>query len=113
MKEYKLTVSEHAEKRLKERSGLNKKSVQKNAERAYSKGIKHSETKGNLNKYVCGLTNKYHKKGTDIRIYGDKVFIFIRKQDIYDPNMDYIVLITVLQIPNDLKKLCKKCRNKN
>ena len=112
LREYKLEVSEHAEKRLKERSGLNKKSVQKMAERAYEQGIKHSETKGNLRKYISGLTNEHRKKGTDIRVYGDKAFIFVQKQHWYDPSMDYVILVTVLQIPSNLKKLCEQCQVK-
>lgn len=43
-----VTITKHAEQRLKERMGLNKKALQRAAETAYDKGVKHQETTGNL-----------------------------------------------------------------
>lgn len=86
-------ISKHAEQRLKERNGLGKKSYNRIVEKAYDNGINHSQTKGNLNKWMSGLYNKYPRKGTEIKLYGDKAYIFVEQ-----------VLVTVLQIPNDIKK---------
>lgn len=83
-------VSAHAEKRLKERCGLNKKSIQRIAEKAYTEGVKHSHTKGQLNKWVTELYF-YNKTANNIRLYGDKAYIFTGS-----------FLITVIQIPADL-----------
>lgn len=93
-------VSKHAEQRLHERSGLNHKSVQRMAEKAFENGITHSQTKGNLCKWVSGLYFN-NKKANNIRLYGDKAYIFCGN-----------VLVTVLQIPsnlrNDMKSLVKE-----
>ena len=83
-------VSNHAADRLKERCGLKKKSIQRMAEKVYICGIRHSETKGNLNKWISGLYS-YNKNANNIRLYGDKAYIFAGQ-----------VLITVIQIPSDL-----------
>lgn len=48
-------ITRHAEQRLKERMGLGKKALQRAAEAAYNKGVKHCETIGNLNKWVTSL----------------------------------------------------------
>lgn len=85
-------VSKHAEKRLKERLGLQKKSIQRSAEIAFTKGIKHSETNGNLSKWVTSVYFN-NKAANNIRLYNDKAWIFTDNR-----------LITVLQIPSSLKK---------
>lgn len=87
-----VVVTKHAEKRLRERMGLGEKAVQRAAETAYDKGIKHCETNGNLNKWVTSLYFN-NKTANNIRLYNDKAWIFAGKN-----------LITVLQIPASLKK---------
>lgn len=109
MNEYTIRVSEHALDRIRERSGINKKSAQKLAERAYANGVKHSEVKGSLNKYIASICFKHKHKGTDIRLYGDKVFIFSKRGKYNDILIDsngkgIITLVTILQIPNNLIK---------
>lgn len=93
-------VTKHAEKRLRERMGLGKKAVQRAAETAYEKGIKHSETTGNLNKWVTSLYFN-NKTANNIRLYNDKAWIFAGQN-----------LITVLQIPASLKKSVKDVLNR-
>lgn len=88
-------VSKHAEKRLKERLGLQKKSIQRAAEIAYTKGIKHDETNGNLNKWITSVYFN-NTAANNIRLYNDKAWIFTDNR-----------LITVLQIPSSLKKNVK------
>lgn len=85
-------VTKHAEKRLRERMGLGKRAIQRAAETAFDKGIKHAETTGNLNKWVTSLYFN-NKTANNIRLYNDKAWIFAGKN-----------LITVLQIPASLKK---------
>lgn len=65
----KIQVSKHAEERMRERCGLNKKSVERMAQRAYENGTHHNETKGNLNKWITGIYFK-NKNANNIRIYG-------------------------------------------
>lgn len=89
-------VTKHAEKRMRERVGLNKKAIQRAAETAYEKGIKHCETTGNLNKWVTSLYFN-NRTANNIRLYGDKAWIFAGKN-----------LVTILQIPASLKKSVKE-----
>ena len=90
-----MEVSNHAEERLKERCGFNKKSVDRMAEKAFMEGITHSQTKGNLNKWITSLYFK-NKRANNIRLYGDKAYIFCDE-----------TLVTVIQIPNNLMKNLK------
>lgn len=112
MSNYTIRISEHASDRIRERSGINKKAAQKLAERAYEQGIKHSETSGNLYRFISSITCSHKHKGTDIRLYGDKVFIFSKftkfKEKITDTEGNRIItLVTVLQIPNNLNNRVK------
>ena len=83
-------ITKHAEQRLKERVGLNKKALQRAADTAFEKGIRHNETIGDLNKWV---TSKFFQNtnANNIRLYNDKAFAGDR-------------LITVIQIPASLKR---------
>ena len=85
-------ITKHAEKRLKERIGLNKKALQRAADTAFEKGIRHNETIGNLNKWV---TAKFFQNtnANNIRLYNDKAWIFTDDR-----------LITIIQVPASLKK---------
>ena len=91
-----MDVSRHAEERLKERCGFNKKSYERMANKAFDEGITHSQTKGRLNKWVTSLYFK-NKSANNIRLYGDKAYIFCGK-----------ILVTVIQIPIDLMRDLKK-----
>ncbi|MDE7424384.1 MAG: hypothetical protein K2N51_11980 [Lachnospiraceae bacterium] len=90
-----MQISKHAKKRLKERCGFNKKSQDRMAQKAFKDGITHSQTKGKLNKWITSLYFK-NKKANNIRIYGDKAYIFCNE-----------ILVTVIQVPADLRKNLK------
>ena len=87
-----MRISNHGKMRMKQRCGLNKKSCERIAKKAFEEGIRHSETTGRLNKWISSLYFK-SKKANNIRLYGDKAYIFSDE-----------VLVTVIQIPNNLKK---------
>lgn len=95
-----IEISKHAEERLKGRCGLNKKVCKRIAQKAFDEGIKHSQTKGRLNKWITSLYFK-NQRADSIRIYGDKAYIFCS-----------VVLVTVIQVPvslvKDLKQMVKK-----
>lgn len=95
-----MKVTEHASERLKERNGLNKKSHDRIAEKVLTNGVTHSQTKGSLKKWIDSLYFK-NKRANNIRLYGDKVYIFCDE-----------TLITVMQIPNNLIKEVNKIRKK-
>ena len=84
-------ITEHAQDRAKERTGLNAHALERIATKALNEGVTHGETCGRLNRY---LTKLYltHEKGNNNRIYGEYIFIFQNN-----------VLITVLQLPPKLK----------
>lgn len=94
-------VTKHAQKRLKERCGLSKKAAGRLANLAYERGMKHSETTGNLRKWVDSQYF-YNETANNIRLYGDKAFIFSGYK-----------LITVLQIPHNLVKYVKRREEEN
>lgn len=98
-----ITITKHAEQRLKERVGLNKKALQRAAEAAYDKGIKHQETTGSLKKWVTSLYFN-NKAANNIRLYNEKAWIFTDQK-----------LITVIPMPVSLKKSLREMseRKKN
>lgn len=91
-------ITDHAYERAKERLSLNHKALDRMAVKAYKDGIKHSDTTGRLNKYVTNLWSK-SKTANNVRIYGEVIFLFAKNR-----------LITVYQIPNELKKILKHYR---
>ena len=88
-------VTNHADKRLKQRAGVTKKNRKEVAIDAYEKGLKHSDCTGRLHKYVT-LLYFQHQTANQIRVYHEKVFIFNGK-----------TLITLLPLPNNLRELAK------
>lgn len=91
-----MNISEHAKQRMKERCGLNKKSLERMAAKAFEEGIPHARTKGNLNKWITSLYFR-NIKANNIKIYGDNAYIFCGE-----------TLVTVLPVPADLKKNLKR-----
>lgn len=115
-KKYTIFVTEHALDRIKERAGINKKAATRLAERAYEKGLSHSETNGGLDKYISSVAGKSHKDNR-IRIYGDKVFVFnlsnSKNEREYNCNGDLIIrLVTILPLPTNLVKKANLLREK-
>lgn len=87
-----MNISNHARRRMKERCGFNKKAQSRMAEKAFNDGITHKQTKGRLHKWVTSLFFK-NCNANNIRLYGDNAYIFCGE-----------TLVTVISIPNDLKK---------
>ncbi len=87
-----MKVTKHANKRIRERCGINRKSCERVAKLALERGVPHNRTKGRLNKWVTKVYFK-NEKANNIRIYGDKAYIFSDE-----------TLITVIQIPQEITK---------
>lgn len=83
-------LTKHSISRLEQRCGVSKKNALKVAKRAYRTGITHAETHGELHRFLDSIYLS-QKKGTNMRIYGNAVYVF--KGD---------VLITVIRIPDNL-----------
>lgn len=94
-------VTKHAAERGDSRLGLRLGSLTRMAELALENGIKHSETSGSLKRYIDKLFLT-HRNGSNIRIYGETVFIFAGE-----------ILVTVLPLDNRHKKTVKKIKEAN
>jgi len=90
-----MELTQHAIERSKERLNLNEVSLQRLAEKALQQGKTHSECKGQLRKYINKVYLQY-KTANNIRISGEIIFFFVGDK-----------LITLYQIPNNLKKWLK------
>ena len=93
--EDKIEVSRHAYERLHERCGLSRKAATRMAEKAFYTGMKHSDTRGQINRWLTSLYFN-NKNANNIRLYGNFAYIFCNK-----------ILVTVLEIPNNLKNRWK------
>jgi predicted HAD superfamily Cof-like phosphohydrolase len=85
-------ITKHAYQRAKERLSLGRPSIEKLANTALSKGVKHKDMKGKLKKYADKLWFMYNN-ANNLRVYGQNVFIFNEN-----------TLITIYHIPRDLIK---------
>ena len=94
-----IVMTSHGVKRSKERVGLPKRALERNAEKAFENGLKHSELSGSIKRYVDALYLRYEKAG-NIRIYCGKVYIFCGTK-----------LVTVLDLPAKFKKKAENCKS--
>jgi len=85
-------VTKHATKRMRQRIGVNKGATEELARKALSKGVKHHETSGPLKAYLDSVFFR-NNDADNLRVYGDKVFIFSGNS-----------LVTVLNLPNKYRK---------
>ena len=93
----KADVTRHGEKRVRQRVGINKKAVAKNADNALAHGIDYARAKGRLKRYIAWLFNKYGGNGNNIRVYNGYVYVF------HDD-----ILITILFLPNEYRKTAQE-----
>lgn len=93
-------ITKHSVKRTKERVGLSKKLADKNAQKALDFGIKHSEAKGSLRKFMDALYLKY-KNSNNTRVYNRKVYLFNNE-----------VLITIINLPNKFSATADKIQKR-
>ena len=96
-----LYVTKHGGKRSRERLGIPKKAVDRNAMIALEKGLKHGETCGGLKRYLDWLYLKGSGEANNMRVYGDHVYLF------HDE-----ILITVLNVPPEHRKQAARLQRK-
>lgn len=72
---YGVIVTRHAADRMRERGGLNRKSIQRIANQIYFNGYPIERTKGRLRKWMYKIS-KSNPSAQNLRIYGDKLYIF-------------------------------------
>lgn len=92
-------ITDHGYVRAKERLSMNRTSFKRLAEIGFINGVKHKDTKGNLRRYIDGIWFA-HRNADNVRIYGENIFLFRDN-----------VLITVYQVPNNLRKNALKLQS--
>lgn len=95
-------ISKHAQKRAKERMGLSKKAIRRDAKRAYKHGLAPHCFKGSFRWYLDRKANQNKYEGVIIKVYGKFIYYFSNG-----------TLITVIPIPKDFKNGYKKYEIKN
>jgi len=85
-------VTWHGKNRMKERVGIPKRASARQTQRAFEKGITHSETVGSLHTYLDSL---FLREGTanNIRIWNGCIYIFANER-----------LLTVYALPSQFRK---------
>jgi hypothetical protein len=91
-----LYITDHSERRFKERTGLPKRLVTAKAREALERGITHAETTGQLRRYYDKLYLA-NKTANNIRTYHNYVYIFC-----------YDALVTMFPLPQSLRKTAIK-----
>lgn len=87
-----VNITNHAYERAKERLRWSPTVLDKMAEKAFHDGVRHSDTKGSLNRFITSIWFDY-KNCNNIRIHGENMFFFAGE-----------TLITLYQLPNNFKK---------
>lgn len=103
-----VVVTRHATQRIKERLGLNKRSVEKLTNRALAEGINACDLmNSSLKFFLFSQLNYLLDKGKcKIIVYNYNVFIF----EVYDAKDD--ILITVLNLPKEYHREVDKLKRK-
>jgi hypothetical protein len=100
MEEDKARTTHHAQDRTRDRLGISKKLADKKAQEALDYGIMHSETKGQLNRYITRLFF-YNQTANNIHVYNRYIYIFADN-----------LCITILRLPNHLTAAADKIQKR-
>ena len=95
-----LIITDHAEDRFRERVGLPKRLVTKNAKKALELGVTHADATGRLKRYFDHLY-MVEQQANNVRIYCGTVYVF-----------SFDTLITVFPVPPELRKCAAKAQQK-
>lgn len=90
----KAILTNHSIERARERLSLKRRSLERLANKALSKGIRHAETNGSLKRYISVLWENSGEKINNARILGEVIFLFIDK-----------TLITLYQLPLEFRRV--------
>lgn len=90
-------VTKHGRNRAHQRTGLPRRTIDRNAERALKAGIARTDTRGALRRYLDKLYYSHDCAASNIRVYCGYVYIF---------NGD--ILITVLILPQEYRRTALK-----
>lgn len=83
-------ISKHAAKRLKERNGWSKKTINRMVKKIYDNGLDYKKANAHVKSWVLSRTERYSKNDV-FRIHGDRLYIFNNN-----------ILITSIIIPKQI-----------
>lgn len=83
-------ITRHGKRRMYDRAGITKGNAEKMAKRIMKNGFAHTETAGNLKGFIGHCWDKHHNSN-NMRVYGDKLYVYTNDR-----------LITVLNIPQSI-----------
>lgn len=86
---YGVKVTAHGRKRIKKRCGVNMRGADRLANIVFVKGLKRTDIEGRCRYYLDNLYYSYNGQTDNIRVYGDKIYIFCGN-----------VLVTVFNLPS-------------
>ena len=95
-----LIITNHAEARFRERTGLPKRLVTRQAAKAMERGVAHADATGRLKRYFDYLY-MVEQQANNVRIYCGAVYIFV-----------FDTLITVFPVPQELRKSAAKAQRR-
>lgn len=95
-----VVITNHAKARIKERTSMSKRMVEKNVELAKRNGVSREETSGSLRRYIDSIFYK-KKTANNIRIYCGFVYVFSGE-----------VLITAFELPQRYRGIELAIRSK-
>lgn len=87
-----MKVTQHGERRVRERLGVPKRAVARMAEKALTDGTSHSDYSGSFKRYLDGVFLEY-KKANNMKVYSQHLFVFHDK-----------TLITAWLLPSKYRK---------
>jgi hypothetical protein len=94
-----MQLTQHSEKRIRERVGVNKSSADRQLQLAMERGVHHADMKGNLRKWV------------DSKVFSRKEFRpypIVYNNHLYLTNKTKQQVVTVLPVPQNIQKNIKK-----
>lgn len=68
-------ITKHAHKRIKQRLGLPKRAVERNAENAWNQGRKHKDYTGSFKRYLDSIFLR-ERTASEMRILNGYIYIF-------------------------------------
>lgn len=101
-----ILITKHAQDRIKERCGFNRKAAQRMTNKIYQKGTRLTlNLTGQLGNWALSRSQRY--PNSDIALYGDKAWIYSAH---YTEGIT--ALVTVIQIPTPLQRKVNSLLNK-
>lgn len=106
-----VTITDHAYARSKERLGWTKKTTKRMCEKAFFEGLSMDDLHGSIHNYLKEKVERREKLDMDFRIYGEAIYVFSLGED-KDFGDTFPLLVTVLYVPNELKGQAKSLQRK-